>query len=103
MMNDVDKITGKRLTKKQLKLLMTLNPFKRKKIYSEVAIELGVSKSAVQATMCRIKKRCPGIYWKFRQLRKDMTAGQKAVNYPIVMDPDFIEELNSFDKVKESF
>lgn len=70
--NNTDEITGKRLTKKQLKLLIVLNPLNGHKLQKEAAEELGVSLTAINHCMSRIKKRCPQVYKNFIKLKKTL-------------------------------
>jgi len=93
-----------RPTTKQLELLQVLNPYKEIKVtYDMAAGILGISINGVKGRMRRLKKRCPDVYWKFNQLRKDMAAGQRAVKYPIVMNPRQINKLYGFNKIREQF
>lgn len=98
-----DNVTGKEPTKRQLEVLMLLNPFEKKTNYAEVAKILEISKAAVQQRMCHLKKRCPSIYQKFWNLRKAMSKGQQAINKAYVADPNFIEDLNTLNAIKETF
>lgn len=91
----IDNITGKKPTDKQLEVLMLLNPFMKKTNYQEVADTLGISKAGVQQRMCCLKKRCPSIYKKFRELRKILNDRnhKRRLNKPWLFDPKFFEEL----------
>jgi transposase len=62
---------------------MILNPFKGVRVnYREAARIIGISESCVKKRMHRFKKSCPEAYWKFRALRKEMTHGQRAIDWP---------------------
>ena len=86
-------------TKKQLEVLKTLNPFIGNITYEQAAKELGISRDAVEKRMRNLKKRCPEIYWKFRELRKKINEGQQAVSSAHKIDPDNFDFLN----IKETF
>ena len=86
-------------TKKQLAVLKALNPYVANTTYEEAAKELEISVSAVRDRMYRLKKRCPEIYEKFKQLHKNMSEGQEAVNKANIVDP---KDFNYFN-IKESF
>ena len=91
-------------TKKQLELLEALNPFKGSYVtYEEAAKILTITVSGVKKRMSRLKQCSPEVYWNFKKLRKDMNEGQRAVKYPIVMDPNEINDLYGYNKVKEIF
>ncbi len=91
-------------TKKQLDLLQVLNPFKGSYVtYEEAAKILGFSVRAIESRVSKLKKNSPEVYWKFKQLRKDMNAGQRAVNYPVVMDPVEIDILHGYGRIREVF
>ena len=91
-------------TRKQLELLLVLNPFNCERVnYHEAADIIGISESCVKKRMHRFKKRCPEAYWKFRALRNEMTHGQRAIDFPRVYDVEFIEEMHANGLVKESF
>jgi len=98
-----DCITGKEPTKRQLEVLLLLNPFVKKTNYTEIAKILGISKAGVQQRMCHLKKRCPSIYKKFWDLKKSMSKGQQAINKAYIADPVFIEELNALNAIRETF
>lgn len=101
--NYIDDVSGKEPTKRQLEVLLLQNPFVKKTNYAEIAEILGISKAGVQQRICHLKKRCPSIYQKFRELKKTMSKGQQAINKAYVADPDFIENLNDLNAVKEMF
>ena len=87
-------------TRKQLELLRVLNPFKNKKIfYREAAKIMGLSLQTVKDRMSRLKKNSPEVYWKFKQLSKDMNAGQRALGRTRIVDPN---DFKYFD-IKERF
>jgi len=86
-------------TKKQLELLQVLNPYKRKMVYWEAAEILGVGLQAVKDRMFRLKRRCPEVYRNFKQLQKDMAAGQRALDRARTVNP---EDFKYFD-IKERF
>ena len=87
-------------TRKQLELLRVLNPFRGKKIfYREAAKIMGLSVRAVEDRMSNLKKNSPEVYWKFKQLRKDMNAGQRALGRIRAVDPN---DFKYFD-IKERF
>lgn len=102
-LNYIDDVSGKEPTKRQLEVLLLQNPFVKKTNYAEIARTLGISKAGVQQRICRLKRRCPSIYQKFKDLKKSITKGQQAVNKAYVADPVFIEELNALNAVKETF
>ena len=81
------------LTRKQLELLMVLNPFKGDISYQDAADELGVSQQAIQGMMSRIKTRCPEIYAAFDKLRKNLSDGEYDVNNPVILDPKNFDYL----------
>ena len=62
----------KRPTKKQMELLLILNPFKFDRTYKDAAMLLGISESAVKNRMIRLKKRCPVVYERFRKIRESL-------------------------------
>ncbi len=87
-------------TKKQLDLLQVLNPHKETKVtQADAAKILGVTVRAIEYRMSNLKRRCPDTYQTFKQLGKDITAGQKALNRTRVVDP---EDFEYFD-IKERF
>lgn len=105
----IDEISGKNPTKKQFETLMLLNPFVKKTNYKEVAKILGTNEAAIQERMRRLKRRCPGIYWKFRELRKALNNKEykEKVNNPIIIsdlceDGEQNECFDSLD-IKETF
>lgn len=102
-LNYTDSVTGKEPTKRQLEVLLLLNPFEKKTNYAEVAKIIGISKAGVQQRICHLKKRCPSIYKKFWDLRKTMSKGQQAINKAYVADPNFIEDLNTLNAIMETF
>lgn len=63
-----DPTTGKPPTKKQLEILLLLNPFEHDITYEDAAKTLGVDKQNIKATMSRFKTRCPVIYKRFKKL-----------------------------------
>ena len=87
------------LTKRQLELLMVLNPFRGDTSYQDAADELGISRQAVQRMMGRIKIRCPKIYTAFEKLRKNLSNGVQDINNPTVLDPKNFDYL----KLKKVF
>lgn len=99
----IDDVSGKEPTGRQLEVLLLQNPFLKKTNYAEIARTLGVSKAAIQQRMCCLKRRCPSIYQKFRELKKTMSKGQQAINKAYVADPNSIEDLNSLNKIREVF
>jgi len=111
----VDNISGKEPTKRQLEVLLLLNPFEKKTNYAEVARTLGISRAAVQQRMCHLKKRCPSIYKKFWDLRKAMNDRnhKRSLAKPWLFDPKFLEDAcdgerlygtDSLDlRIKETF
>lgn len=91
-------------TKKQLRLLRVLNPHQERKIAQvEAAKILGITLRAVEYRMSNLKRRCPDIYLAFKQLRKEINAGQRLLNYPKIMDPVEINKLYKHNRVKEVF
>ena len=99
----IDDVSGKEPTKRQLEVLLLQNPFLKKTNYVEIAKILGISRAGVQQRICRLKRRCPSIYQKFRELKKTMSKGQQAINKAYVADPNSIEDLNSLNKIRETF
>lgn len=81
------------LTRRQLELLMVLNPFKGDISYQDAADELGISRQAVQGRMSRIKIRCPEVYAAFDKLRKNLSDGEYDVNNPVILDPKNFDYL----------
>lgn len=88
-------------TKKQLELLLILNPFEKKTAYREAANILGISKAAVQQRMLNLKKRCPDVYWKFRKLKKKLNKYQRNANRPYTINPKKIENLELNGRIRE--
>jgi hypothetical protein len=73
-----DQITGKLPTKKQLEVMILVNPFRAKSVkYSDAAKILGITVSAVKERMTSLRKRCPQIWKSFRRERfKDRVTHQ---------------------------
>lgn len=96
----VDSISGKEPTKRQLEVLLLLNPFVKKTNYAEVARILGISRAAVQQRICHLKKRCPSIYQKFSNLKKELNDRdhRKRLNNPVP-----ISRLCSTEEQNECF
>lgn len=90
------------LTVKQQQLLFLLNPYNETPVtYKEAAIEMGISEMAVKHMMMRIKERSPFIYEQFKKLKKEFTAGQKAIDKAVPMNQECIEHLQDRGKIKE--
>jgi hypothetical protein len=82
------------VTPKQMGLLNTLNPFLDHQVtYKEAALVLGVSETAIKRMMMRIKKNAPTVYLRFKQLRKKMNAGQRAIEKAARVEPRVLERL----------
>lgn len=65
-----DQITGKLPTKKQLEVMVLINPFRAKSVkYSDVAKMLGITTLAVKERMKTLSKQCPQIWQAFRRER----------------------------------
>ena len=98
-LNYKDDITGKKPTKKQLEVLLLLNPFKGYKTENDIAKELGISRIAVCNRMQNLKKRCPSIYKKFMKLKEPIC--------PIIISDlcrdDEQNECFDYLKIKEIF
>lgn len=107
--NYIDSVSGKEPTKRQLEVLLLQNPFVKKTNYAEIARTLGISKAGVQQRICRLKKRCPLIYQKFRDLKKELNDRdhRRKLNNPIPISQLCIdnEQNECFDylKTKETF
>lgn len=73
-----DQTTGKIPTKKQLEVIMLVNPFRAKSVkYADAAKILGITVSAVKERMTSLRKRCPQIWESFRKERfKDRVTHQ---------------------------
>ena len=56
-------------TKRQLEILLTLNPYEFNRTYKDATKILGVSKSNIQSQMSRLKKQCPVIYKRFKGIK----------------------------------
>jgi len=67
-------------TKRQMEILLILNPFEYNRNYKDAAEILGVSESCVKNQMFKLKKQCPVIYEKFRKIKLVM---EKELNYSI--------------------
>ena len=68
-----DQKTGKKATKKQMELLLILNPFEFNRTYADAAEILGVSESNIQTRMSEFKKRCPAAYEKFMKVKESLS------------------------------
>lgn len=105
----VDEVSGKEPTKRQLEVLLLQNPFVKKTNYAEIAKILGISKAGVQQRICHLKKRCPSIYKKFRELKKEINDRnhRKRLNNPVPISRlcSTEEQNECFDylKIKEVF
>lgn len=114
-LNYIDSVSGKEPTKRQLEVLLLQNPFVKKINYAEIAKVLGISKAGVQQRMCHLKKRCPSIYQKFKDLKKEINDKnhKRRLAKPWLFDPKFLEEAcdgerlygtDSLDlRIKENF
>lgn len=60
-------------TKKQMELLLILNPFEFNRTYKDVAEILGVSESNIQTQMSKFKGRCPDAYEKFMKVKERLS------------------------------
>ncbi len=92
-------------TKKQLEMLNALNPFRVdvNETFEEVAEELGITENAVWEMMARLKKRCPEVYERFRNLRKKFNKDKEGLKNPILLDPETLKQLEQAGKIKEVF
>lgn len=89
MLTAKDEETGHNITPKQLELLLLLNPVnKNPPAYKEIAKQLGISYMAVVMRMFNLKKRCPAIHRRFKELQKSMTRARKSL-----WKPRYIEEM----------
>ena len=83
-------------TKRQLEILLVLNPFEFNRTYKDVARILGISETCVKSRMARLKKQCPVIYEKFKEVkRKEKLVMRNGLNYSIYQP---VIPLSSFDK-----
>ena len=61
-----------RPTRRQMELLLILNPLEFNRTYKDAAVLLKISESAVKNRMTRLKKRCPVVYERFRKIRESL-------------------------------
>ena len=79
-------------TKRQLEILLALNPFEFSRTYKDAAVVLGISESCVRHQMSRLKKQCPVIYESFRKVKLVM---KSELNYSIYQP---VIPFSSFNK-----
>jgi len=97
----VDARTGKRPTGMQLTLLKALNPFQESPTHAKAAKELGISKRAVDRRMANLKRRCPEIYKKYKELKKFIRNGEK--KYRWLQQKGRFRKFQEHDDVLERF
>jgi len=88
----------KRPTKKQLELLLILNPYIEKISYKDAAVVLGVSESAVKKRLKILKSRCPDVYGSFMSVRRKLNNGQTRVDNAVIIDPKHLKYFNILEK-----
>ena len=85
-------------TTKQMEILLTLNPFEGKTSYEKAAKELGISNTTLKKRVMRLKKRCPEVYEKFKNLQKELNQGQRAIDEATPLDPYDFEFLKMVER-----
>ena len=102
-LNYKDNITGKKPTKKQLEVLLLLNPFKGYKTEDDVAKELGISRRAICYRIENLKKRCPLVYEEFAKLKKKFNKPNDFIIISDLCKDDEQNECFDYLKIKEIF
>ena len=95
----------KKPTKRQLKVLNALNPFRVdiNRTYAAAAEELNITERAVRERMAGLKARCPDIYYRFTDLRKRLNKGERGMRNPTLLSADVIEQFERSGMIKEIF
>jgi DNA-binding Lrp family transcriptional regulator len=101
--NYTDDVTGKEPTKKQLEVLLLLNPFEGKVTQAEAAEKLGISREAVCIRMRNLKKRCPIVHEKFMKIKKSFNKKVNVIPVSRLCSDEEQNECFDYLKIKETF
>jgi len=99
----IDEVSERKPTKRQMEVLLLLNPFEGKVTQSDVAEKLGISRKAVFLRLKNLKKRCPGIYEKFMKIKKSFNEKTNVVQISQLCSDEEQNECFDYLNYKETF